>query len=168
MALLAEHVPKHRRKLVRLEGEPHIAGPLDDKILGLADFRDAGEVALDIGREYRHPGPREPFRHYLQRHGFTGSGSPGDEAMAIGQGQRQPGRLLALPDENFLVGIGHLVVGHSHRIASSRTPGVSAVTILHLASRLKPVNAPKGAAWPLCPSETGRANTLHRPKLASA
>ena len=38
MALLAEHVPKYRRKLVGLERQAHIAGPLDDKILGLARF----------------------------------------------------------------------------------------------------------------------------------
>jgi hypothetical protein len=42
--------------------------------------------------------------------------------MAIAERQRQPDRLLALADENLLVGIGHLVVGRSHCIASSRGP----------------------------------------------
>ena len=120
MALLPEHVPKHGRKPVGLEGEAHIAGPFDDKILGLADLGDAREVALDIGREHRNAGARKSLRHHLQRDGFSGSGGAGDEAMAICKPERQPGRLFTLPDEDFLVGIGHLVVGRRHCIASPR------------------------------------------------
>ena len=120
MALLAEHVPKHRRKPVGLEAEAHIAGPLDDKILGLTGLRDAREVSLDIGREHRNAGAGKSFRHYLQRDGFAGSGGAGDEAMAICKPERQPDWLFTLPDEDFLLGIGHLVVGCSHCIASSR------------------------------------------------
>jgi hypothetical protein len=43
--------------------------------------------------------------------------------MPIGKRKRQPGRLFALSDENFLVGIGRLVIGGHHRIASSRASG---------------------------------------------
>src|SRR5207302_7987030 len=120
MALLAEHIPKHGRKPVGLEGEAHIAGPFDDKILGLADFRDARKVSLDIGREHRDAGARKSLRHHLQRDGFSGSGGAGDEAMAICKPERQPDWLFTLPDEDFLVGIGHLVVVRSHCIAPSR------------------------------------------------
>jgi hypothetical protein len=67
--------------------------------------------------------------------------------MAISKRERQPGRLFTLSNKDFFVGIGHLVVGHSHGIASSRDQGVrspTTVIIRHLASRLKPVNAPLG------------------------
>ncbi len=67
MALLAEHVPEHRRELVGLERQPHLGGALDDEILGLADLGDAGEVALDVGGEDRNTGARKSFRHDLQR-----------------------------------------------------------------------------------------------------
>src|ERR1700746_4119049 len=99
MTLLAEDIPKHRRKPVRLEGEAHLAGPFDDEILGLAHFGNAGEVALDIGREHRHAGTREAFGHHLQRDGFSGPGRTGDETMAICKPERQPGRLLTLADK---------------------------------------------------------------------
>src|SRR6266446_7934156 len=63
---------------------------------------------------------RKSLRHHLQRDGFSGSGGAGDEAVAICKPKRQPDWLFTLPDEDFLVGIGHLVVGRSHCIASSR------------------------------------------------
>ena len=66
MTLLAEHVPKNRRKLVGLEAEFHFAGAPDDKVLGLAYLGDAGEVAFDIGREHRHTCARKSFSHHLQ------------------------------------------------------------------------------------------------------
>ena len=103
--------------------EAHVAGPLDDEILGLADFGDAGEVSLDVGGEHRHAGARKSFRHHLQRHGFSGSGRTGDETMAIGKPERQPRRLLALADEDLLVGIGQLVVGTSAIASPLRASG---------------------------------------------
>ena len=123
MALLAEHVPEHGRELVGLERQAHFAGPLDDEVLGLADFGDPGQVALDVGGEHRNAGARKPFRHHLQRHRLAGSGRAGDEAVPIGERERQPGRLLALSDKNLLVGIGRLVIGGRHHIASSRASG---------------------------------------------
>ena len=65
MTLFAEYVPEHRRKLVGLEREAHIGGPLHDKILGLADFGNSRQVSLDVGRKDRNAGPREPFGHHL-------------------------------------------------------------------------------------------------------
>ena len=99
---------------------PISRGPLDDKILGLTDFGDAGEVSLDVGREHRNAGARKSLGHHLQRDGLSGSGGAGDETVAIGKPERQPCRLFALADENLVAGIGHLVVGRSHCIASSR------------------------------------------------
>ena len=89
MALLAEHVPKHRRELVGLEFEAHLSGALEDEVLGLADFGDSGQVALDIGREHGNTGAGKAFRHHLQRHGLAGSGRSGDKAMPIGKRERQ-------------------------------------------------------------------------------
>src|ERR1700730_14897765 len=141
MTLLAEYIPKHRRKLVGLEGETHFAGPLEDKILGLAHLGDAGEVSLDIGREYRNARTRKSLGHHLQRNGFSGSGGAGDQTMVICKAERQPGGLFTLADVNLLVGIGHLVVGCSHLHRLFARIGVRAIIIPHVASRLKPINA---------------------------
>ncbi len=115
---------------------PISAARLTIKSLGSPDFGDAGEVSLDVGGEYRNAGARKPLRHHLQRDGFSGAGRAGDEAMAIGERQRQPGRLLTLADENFLVGIGQLVIGGHHCIASSCL--ASGPTRHHIAS-CKPI-----------------------------
>ena len=123
MALLAEHVPEHRRELVGLEIETHLSGALENEVLALADFGDTGQVALDIGREHGNTGAGKALRHHLQRHGLAGPGRAGDKAVPIGKRKRKPGRLFTLTDENFLVGIGHLVFGGHHRIASSRASG---------------------------------------------
>src|ERR1700730_2119874 len=139
MTLLAEYIPKHRRKLVGLEGETHFAGPLEDKILGLAHLGDAGEVSLDIGREYRNARTRKSLGHHLQRNGFSGSGGAGDQTMVICERERQPGGLFTLADENLLFGIGHLVVGCSHLHRLFARIGVRAIIIPHVARRLKPV-----------------------------
>src|ERR1039457_7273789 len=108
MALLAEYIPKHRRKLTGLEGETHFAGPLEDKILELAHLGDAGEVSLDIGREHRNARTLKSLSHHLQRNGFSGSSSAGDKTMVICKPERQPGWPFTLADENLTVGIGHL------------------------------------------------------------
>src|SRR5260370_25573392 len=96
MPLLAEHIPKHRRKLVGLEGKAHISGAFDDKILRFTHFRDAREVTLDVGGEHPDACPRQSLSHHLQLDGFSSSRSTGDEALAIFKPKRQPGRLLAL------------------------------------------------------------------------
>ncbi|MHC2162524.1 hypothetical protein ACVL5V_004945 [Bradyrhizobium ottawaense] len=114
MALLAEHVPEHRRELIGLEIQPHSGGALDDEVFGFADLGDAGEVALDVGGEDRNTGARKSFRHHLQRHSLTGSGCTCDEAVAIGERQRQPGLLLSLADEDLVVGIAELAVLCGH------------------------------------------------------
>src|SRR5262245_19212849 len=110
MALLAEHVPEHGRELVGLEFEAHLAGALDDEVLGLADFGDSGEVAFNIGGEYWNTGPGKTFRHHLKRHGLAGSGRSGDETVPIGKRERQPRRLFALSDKNLVIGIINLVI----------------------------------------------------------
>ncbi|MHC2292853.1 hypothetical protein ACVIJW_008723 [Bradyrhizobium barranii subsp. barranii] len=115
MTLFAEHVPEHCRELVGLKRQAHLGGTLDDEILGLADLGDAGEVTLDVGREDRNAGARKSFRHDLQRYRLTGSGSTRDEAVAIGEPERQPCLLVSLADENLVVGVAELAVlcGHA-------------------------------------------------------
>src|SRR5258708_5928908 len=58
--------------------------------------------------------------------------------MAICKPERQPGRHFALSDENLLVGVGHLVVGCRHRIASRASGGLIAWCSDHTAS-CKPI-----------------------------
>ena len=62
MALLAEQIPEHHRKFVRLVVEAQLLGALDERLLGLADRGDAGEVALDVGGEHRDAGARRSLR----------------------------------------------------------------------------------------------------------
>src|ERR1019366_763346 len=102
---------------------------------------------LEVGSEYRNACTRKSLSHYLHRVGFFGSGRDGDEAGAICGAEGQAVRLVTLADENLIVGIGHLVIGGSHCIASLRASGrrsPGTAIIRHLASRLKPVNALRG------------------------
>ena len=85
MALLAEHVPEHRRKLVGLECETHLLGALEDEILCLANFGNPRQVTLDIGSKHRNTGAGKALRHYLQRYRLAGSCRAGDKAMPIGK-----------------------------------------------------------------------------------
>jgi len=48
----------------------------------------------------------QPFGDHLQRHGLSGSSGAGDEAMTIGELQRQVFRLVALTDENLAGDLG--------------------------------------------------------------
>lgn len=121
--------------------------------IGLAGLGDAGELSLDIGREYRNPGARKSLSHHLQRDGFSSSGSTGDEAMAVCKRKRQPCRRFALAYENLLVGIGHRVIGRRHCIASSRAAGVSAAGRQHHIACCRPIEP--GQRLPRR-SETGR------------
>src|SRR5215813_7037728 len=114
MSLLAEHVPKYRRELVRLKVETHFAGTFENEIQRLADFRYARQIALDIGREDGHARARKTLRDHLQGYRLTGSGRTGDQAMAIGERKREPGGFFALADEDLVASISHLVVGCSH------------------------------------------------------
>ena len=165
MALFAEYVPKHRRKLVGLEREPDVAGAFDDKILGLADFGDARKVSLDVGCENRDAGARKSLSHHLQRHGFSGSGGAGNKAVTISERERQPHRLFALANEDLRISVGQLVVGRRHAIASLRASGVptpSVAIILHLASRMKPVDACDEAR---CVGQAAIGRAISRRKL---
>ena len=60
VALLAVEIPEHRRELVRLIFDPQILGALDEGLLGLADRRDAGQIALDVGGKDRDAGLEKP------------------------------------------------------------------------------------------------------------
>ena len=64
-------------------------GALDQKILGLAHHRDAGQVALDVGAEHRHAGVGEAFGQDLQRHRLAGAGRAGHQAVAVAVFQQQ-------------------------------------------------------------------------------
>src|SRR5262249_45702745 len=118
MSLLAKHVPEYGRELVGLEGQAHLGRALDDKILWLADFRYARQIALDISREHGNAGARKTLRHHLQRDCLPGAGRTGDEAMAVRKRKREPGCLLALANEDLLTGIRHMI-GCYHRAPPS-------------------------------------------------
>ena len=103
MTLLAEQVPEYDRELIRLVCEAEILRALDECVLRLADRRDAGEVALDVGREHRNTGAREAFGENLQRDGLASAGGAGHQTVPITVMQRQILGLDALADENLAV-----------------------------------------------------------------
>ena len=100
------------RELVGLVVEAQVLGALDEGVLRLADRRDAGQIALDVGGEHRNARAREAFGQHLQRHGLAGAGRAGHKAVAIAEVQRQIFRLAALADENLavLIEIRHRVL----------------------------------------------------------
>jgi hypothetical protein len=105
MALLAEHVEERRRKIIDLVIETHLLGALDEGISGLARHRNPGQVALDVGREYRDAGPREALGQHLQGDGLAGAGGARHQAVAICQPQGQEFLLGALADKDRAVRI---------------------------------------------------------------
>ena len=104
MSLRAEDIPEHnrvdRRLIVR---KPDLRGALDQLRLGLAGHRQAGQIALDVGREHRHAEIRETLAKPLQRDRLAGAGGAGDQAVAIAVLREQPLRRAvgagALADE---------------------------------------------------------------------
>ncbi len=103
MALLPEQIPEHDRKLIGLVVEAEALGPADESLLGFAELRNTGEIALDVGGENRDPGPRQALGQDLQRNGLPGAGGTGHQAVPIGQGERQDFRFAALANENSAV-----------------------------------------------------------------
>src|SRR5262249_43811248 len=67
---------------------------------GFAHGGDAGEVPFDVRREYRDAGVRKPLGEHLEGYGLASAGCTGDEAVTVGERQREIFRLGALADEN--------------------------------------------------------------------
>ena len=122
MALLAEQIPEHHRKFVGLVGEAEALGARDKRVLGLARFRDAGEIALDVGGKHRHARAREALRQHLQGDGLAGAGRSGDQPVPVRQRQRQKLGLGALADEDFAVRVDvcHLMLSFSAQSEAER------------------------------------------------
>ncbi len=74
----------------------------------LPRLADAGEVALDVGREDRHADAAERFGDDLQGDGLAGAGGARDQAMAIGERGQQ-----------HKVGFGVGLLGDQHRLGHS-------------------------------------------------
>ena len=90
MPLLAEQIPEDHRELLEfIRIELHGLGARGEKILGVAHHRDARQVALDVGREYRDAGVRESFREDLQGHRLAGARGAGHQAVAVAVFQEQ-------------------------------------------------------------------------------
>ena len=84
MALLAEEVPEHHRKLVGLPFEAQFSGALGEMLLRLAGHGDAREVALHVGGEHRHAGIGEAFGQGLQGDGLAGARGAGHKSVTVG------------------------------------------------------------------------------------
>ena len=125
MALLAEQIPEHDGKLVGLVVKADILGALDEIRLGLAARGDPGQIALDVGGEHRNAGARKAFRQHLQRHRLSGAGRAGDEAMAIGERQREIFVVRAFADKDFSVAIRTVIARFLIAVRLRRRTGYS-------------------------------------------
>src|SRR5215218_5041542 len=124
MALLAEKIPEHDWKAIRLVLDPDLLGTLQKNLLAFARLSDAREVALDVGGEHRHAGIRKPFGHDLKGNSLAGAGRAGDQTVAVGTFQTQSFRLRALADQDGAV-LKHnysFVVVFPHRQSAVGTP----------------------------------------------
>mmetsp|Transcript_120347 Transcript_120347/g.334872 ORF Transcript_120347/g.334872 Transcript_120347/m.334872 type:complete len:374 (+) Transcript_120347:42-1163(+) len=107
MALLAEHVPERGGAgdgLGRLQ--PTVLQGGQQLFARFAGLADAGQVALHIGHEDRHPKAREALRQGLQADGLAGAGRAGDQAVAVGQCGQQPALDVAMAGQQDRVGHG--------------------------------------------------------------
>ena len=81
-----------REELDRVRrGRPVVAGVLGARLdLGvvLAGLGHAGEVALDVGQQHRHPGVRQLAREPLQGLGLARAGGARDEAVPVERRER--------------------------------------------------------------------------------
>src|SRR5690606_20115749 len=83
--LPAEQVPEDGgAALLDVVLEADLGSALCQRLTVLAGDGDAGEIALDVGAEDRHPGPRKSFRHDLQADRLAGAGGTRDQAVAVG------------------------------------------------------------------------------------
>ena len=77
-------------------------GPLADLLARLPGHGQAGQVALDVGREDRDALGAELLGEQLEGLRLAGAGRAGDEAVPVEHGQRDPHR-----DVRELVGVEH-------------------------------------------------------------
>ncbi len=89
MPLLAEQVPElDRIALVAPVGIADFRGTRRECLVRLggggAGHGEAGNIALHVGDEGRHPRLRQSFDDSLQRHRLAGAGRPGDQPVPIG------------------------------------------------------------------------------------
>ena len=94
VALLAVKVPEYRRiVLIDIVGDAQfrraafqLVGVLE---IVAAGHRHAGQVALHVGHEHRHPGGGELLGDGLERDGLAGAGRTRDQPVAVGAAQPQ-------------------------------------------------------------------------------
>ncbi|MNH32175.1 hypothetical protein D3C79_925990 [compost metagenome] len=91
-------IPQADRISLRPMFKPgHPGDAFGDFALRVAHRAQATQVAFDVGGEYCHPGIAERLSHVLQGYGLAGTGSTGDQAVAVGQahglGNRLSGRI---------------------------------------------------------------------------
>ena len=94
VALFAKQVPEDHRSGVIAEIRHADGGdPLHEGVVQFEAFRPGhrqpGQIAFDIGQKHRHARQRKPLGKPLQGHGFTGSGRPRDQPVAVAEPQQQ-------------------------------------------------------------------------------
>src|SRR3954465_1777060 len=105
MSLLAEHIPENDRagfasKIVDVK----LLGSLEHFRIVRARLAQAGEVAFNVGHEYRHTTRAKIFGERLQRDSFSSPSGACNQAVPVRHLRKQKNWLLRLPDED---GFGH-------------------------------------------------------------
>ncbi len=108
MALLAVEIPEHDRKAaLAVIGQAQARDPLFDLGVWPARLAHAGQVALHVGHEHRHPVGAEALRQHLQRHRLAGAGGASNQAVPVGIGQLQILRAVTFTHQD------HGILGHA-------------------------------------------------------
>jgi len=118
-------LPAQRVELDRVAGRrpllPERGHPRVHPGRGLARGQEAGQVALHVRGEHRHPGVRELLGQQLQGLGLARARSAGHQAVPVEHPQRDPHR-----------GLGVHVVRRAHQGAQLQGRAVEGVPLLHL------------------------------------
>jgi len=100
MTGLAVQIPEHDgARFVGVALDADLGDTLLDPVVARARHRQARDVALHVGHEYRNAQTREAFRHHHQRDRLARAGGAGDQAVPISVSGEQMDGPFTLADE---------------------------------------------------------------------
>src|SRR5690242_2363723 len=112
MPVFAEHIPEGDRACREGEvGELQLLYPSIDFGILLARLGDAGQISFDIGSEYRHADPAEPFSHHLQSHRFARARCSSYKAVAVCHSREQLQRSITFRNQQRLSHVWRILLG---------------------------------------------------------
>ena len=100
MALLAEQIPERHRKLVRHVIQPELGAALNENILAVTHLGNSRKVPFDVGGKHAHALGRKALSHGLQSNCLSGAGCAGNQAVPVGEFQREIFKLAGFANQH--------------------------------------------------------------------